>query len=828
MNCTKCSYSPYPTINLPLPNEHRPIMVIGESVTAVEARKGEVMTGPGGKILRETMSRVGLPTADKSVYWTTALKCAVPKKKNNTIKKEAILNCRTRVVEEVKRTAPRLILVCGRVALQTLTGDMSIKVTEEYGRIREYPFLPEGTQVMPVMNPGVILRSPNDYKPFLAMMQLAATIYNGGGVRDTGVTEWEVLDTEEKVKEAWKLLDRRHHAGKLPVVSYDIETTSLDYREAEFLVMGIGYDKNKAFILPREMRHLAHAFLHGIPWKCVWQHGKYDKKVMWRRKLGDVRIDHDTMYMHYVLDETSQHDLGYLSKVFLQAEEYKYKMNQNWKAVTLESYDSFFEALCERAAVDVDYTLQLTTVLMEELAKEPSLLGVYKDLIIPASNFLTRVEQNGLLIDSKYLEEMDVEYDGLVASIKQKIERLTKDFWDPELYKRQSGAKTAPIIFNPGSPKQMSWLVYDRLKLKPRIRKGKSTDKSVLTSIEPMPEIVKTVLEYRAVQKEQSTYVKGLLNARDTDGRVRTSFNLHIAATGRLTSKEPNVQNQSSAHGVGNIRQAFIAPPGYVIAEIDYSGAELRWLAFLSKCPVLMEVFQQNKNLHDETAVALFGEHYTKVDKMRAKAVNFGIPYGREAQSFVDEYGISKAEAEKMIADWLNTYHGAKKYLEWCADQVLAGNYLETPFGRRRRFGLVSRESLHSLQNQARNFAIQSSSSDLLLVSAMEMEAQLAKWGVKEVNLIHDSILLEIPADKEILQKVAKYADHIMTEMPNKLFNCPVPFKTDFEVGMDWGNQLEFDADTGMLRWWDDYTESELEVDFDAWYDSELQVKGEK
>lgn len=818
INCPRCSCKVYPALIRPIDTTHRPIMIIGESVTAAEARKGEVMTGPGGDVLRQTMTKVGLPISDDKVCYTTALACAIPKKKGGSVPKDAIANCRTRLVEEIRAVNPKLVLVCGKVALQTLTGDMGIKVTTEYGRVREYDFLPEGVQVIPIMNPGLILRSPNDYKPFLTMLQLAATIYGGGSTVDTGTSTWTVLDTEEKCLQAWKHLKRLNAEGKLPYASYDIETTSIDYRIAKFMVMGIGYEKNKTYVFPRDMQHLVHNFLENVPWKCIWQHGKYDKRVLWKLGLGNVSIDHDTMYMHYVLDETSAHDLGYLSKVFLNAEDYKYKMNQNFKAVTEETYDAFFESLCERVAVDCDYTLQLTDVLTAKLAEVPALNKLYNELLIPAANYLSRVEQNGILINAEYLENLDVKYDVLLDKIKAEIAELAEPFWDRELYMIQSKAKSAPIFFNPGSPQQMAWMVFDRLKLKPRIKKARSTNKEILKSIEPTPPLISKVLEYRTVQKEQSTYVKGILNARDDDGRVRTTFSLHIAATGRLTSKEPNVQNQPSAHGVGNIRQAFVARPGYVLAEIDYSGAELRWLAFLSKCPVLMDIFQQNKNLHNETATALFGPHYSKAEKMRAKAVNFGIPYGREYKSFMDEFNITKEEAEKMISDWLDTYYGAKEYLTWCADQVIAGRYLETPFGRRRRFGLVAKETLSALRNEARNFPIQSSSSDLLLVSGMAMEKPLLdNYNTKQLNLIHDSILLEIPADKQTLMAVGKYSNGVMTTKPVELFNCPVPFKTDFEIGPDWGNLEGFNWETGNIEIERD-DGSIFEIDFDDWW----------
>ena len=795
MGCQTCSCNVYPRyagINA----KQRDLMVIGESPTVMEVRNNICMSGAGAKVLKETMQKVGLPYTEDEVYFTTAIKCAVPKKKGQKFPKDAASQCHPILLKEIQQVNPKMILVCGATALQTLTGNDKLKITEEYGRVREYPFLP-GIKIIPIMNPGVLLHKPGDYKPFLTMMQLASTIFSGGSTVDTGETRWTVCDTADKCRDLWKRMMTLNKAGQLNYAAYDIETTGLDYRVVDFLVMGICFEKNHTYIIPRDMRTLVHNFLVNVPWKCIWQHGKYDKKVMWRRGLGDVSIDEDTMYMHYVLDETSAHDLGYLSKVYLNAEEYKYKMNQNWKSVSLETYPQYFDALCERVAVDCDYTLQLRAKF-QELLDEPEnkqLNKVYHDLLIPAANFLSRVEQNGMLIDEEYLGSLDIKYQKLLTEIMDEIHALAAPFWDPLAYQHDTGAKSAPVVFNPGSPTQMAWMVFDRLKLKPRIKKGRSTSKDILASIEDPPRLVTKVLEYRTVQKEHSTYVLGLLDARDTDGRVRSNFTLHVTATGRLSSKEPNVQNQPSAHGVGNIRKAFVARPGYVLGEIDYSGAELRWLAFLSGDEALLEIFREGRNLHTETATKMFGPHFTKQQKMIAKALNFGIAYGREAPSIADTFNISIEEAQGHIDNWFKAYPGAHRYLEWCADQVVQGNYLETPWGRRRRFGLVSQASLHSLQNEAKNFPIQSSSSDTLLYCCVKHEKEIEDMGVKIIDLIHDSVLVEIPAEAHIIKKFGKMMNKWMTDVPVELFDCPVPFKTDFEIGINWGDLggCEFD-----------------------------------
>lgn len=811
--CAKCPCAVYPQLVRPLNTVQRDIMVIGEVVTPGEARKGTVMTGTGADILKQTMIKVGMPADPDHVFYTTAVACAVPRKKGKPFPKEPMIYCRDRLLREISQVKPKFIIVLGKTAFQTLTNEFNTKITEEYGRARTYSYCGEA-QVIPVMHPALIVRAPGDYKPFLASMFLISNLYKGGSAHDTGETRWQVLDTEAKIDQALRFLPQFKR------VSADIETTGLDYRTAEFCVMGIGFAKNKVLVIPRELRHRVKEFfeLPNIRW--TWQGGKYDKKVLWRRKLGTVSIDADTMYMHYVLDETSSHDLGSLTKNFLQAAEYKYKMNQNWKAVTLESYPQFFEALCERVAVDCDYTYQLEDVLMAEIDKPENacLKKLYHELLIPASNFLSRVEQNGMLVDKDYLDEMNKKYDILIAKILDEVQEAAAPYWDRELYMEQTGAKSGPIKFNPGSPKQMAWMVFDRLKLKPRLKKGRSTDKDILKSIDTDLPLIKKVLEYRSTQKEQSTYIEGTLKARDVDGRVRSTFSLHIAATGRLTSKEPNVQNITSANGVGNVRRAHIPKKGFILGEIDYSGAELRWLAFLSRCPVMMDVFLTGRNLHTETATALYGPHFNKVQKLRAKATNFGIPYGREDKSFMDEFNMTKEEAHEMRMGWLNKYHGCRDYLQWCADQVKLGHYLETPWGRRRRFGLVTPESLHNLQNEARNFPIQSSSSDLLLHCAMQVEKPLLKnFNTRITDLIHDSMLLEMPNDAETIKAVGEYVSSVMVQAPIDLFNCDVPFKTDYEIGADWGNLVGFDTKSKQVFWEDKATDSDVYMNYDEW-----------
>ena len=795
-SCPCCDYVRLDSTKMPAIKQ-KDIMVIGDCPTAVEAARNSLMTGTAVDVLKRAMAQVGLPTDTNTVHYTTAIKCAAPKRKGKPFPKEPMRQCSENIRREITQVNPKLVLVLGKNAYTTLTGDFNVKITEKYGRAEKLDYTGDAI-IMPVMHPALIMRAPNDYKPFLASLQLAKQHYGGSGTHDTGTTTWTVLDTDTKIDKALEFL------GGLPAqyVAADIETTGLDYRTAEFTTMGICYAKNKALIIPRATRHRIQEFFDLKNLKWIWHNGMFDSKILWARNLGEMPHHEDTMYLHYMLDETSAHDLGSLTKTFLQAEEYKYKMNQEFKAVTLETYDHYYEALNERAAVDVDYTYQLFEVLHAELSKPQNrgLYICYYKLLMPAAAFLSRVMRHGIELDVEYLKAMDVEYQQRLSEILGNIERLAAPYWKPEIYMEDMGAKTAPEKFNPGSSKQMQWMVYKALKCKPRIRKGMSTGADILKSIDEDIPLIKEVLNYRKVKKEHSTYVIGLLNQVADDGRIRTNFSLHTTATGRLSSKEPNFQNIPSYFGVGNVRRAFRAKKGHVLMEVDYSGAELRVLACLSKCPTLTGIFVNRLNLHDETSRMVFGENFTKQDRMRAKALNFGVMYGRGAASLKDEFNIPLEEAQVMVDNWLNSYPGAKQYLMWCSDMVVAGKYLETPFGRRRRFGLVTPESLHALQNESRNFAIQSTSSDFLLYSAMEMEQVLwDKYQTRIVNLIHDSVLLEIPAKPEIIQAVSLEMSSKMKGMPKQLFGYEVPFESDSDLGVTWGDLSGYDNETNMV-----------------------------
>jgi DNA polymerase-1 len=241
------------------------------------------------------------------------------------------------------------------------------------------------------------------------------------------------------------------------------------------------------------------------------------------------------------------------------------------------------------------------------------------------------------------------------------------------------------------------------------------------------------------------------------------------------------------------VRNIFQAPPGHVLIEFDYSQVELRVLAVFADDTFLKKVYSDGRDLHDEVSAALFpgwdkNTLLGKEQRIRAKFLNFGIAYGRGAKSIHEEFGMPMGEAQRMIRDWFRRAPEAAQYIEECRRAPTEGRQLKTPFGRRRRFNLVTRDNLVPIQNEAVNFAIQSTASDLTLLSAIRMHDQLVKrWNAHVTNLVHDSILVEVPEDADI-EGLVDYVKETMSSLPRNILHTDVPFVVDASIGTRWGD----------------------------------------
>lgn len=793
------------------------ICIIGESPNITELRKGEFFISTGADVLKQTLTKCGVRLED--CYFTVAVPFLMSKK-NKKLSNERWEQERARLIQSIKESECSLVMPLGVLATGLLLNDKKVSVKKVLGNMLDIPELP-GVKIIPNFHPAMLIHSPGNYKVFHNVINSVAQLYKGARL-DPGTTRWFWVDTREK------LLDLIETINKLPWVAADIETSSLNTKEAQLWVLGVWVEKNKIAVIPRELILAEPELINKLfDTKCswVWHHGKYDTEVLHWRGFNKARLDHDTIYMHYCLNETNgTHGLGTCATIYLGAGEYKSKMNSEFAAITTEEdYLRKKEDLAERVAMDTDYTGQLFQIFSPRIFENENHSKLYHKLLMPGANLLRKVQMRGMKIDVPYLLQREPIYEQRIQEMTEAIQKSVEGLWDPERYKKETGAKSVSDKFKPTSVPQLKWLIYDRLNLQPKHKgaKKKGTGAEVLETIPNAPAFIHLLLDLRKIKKEYSTYVRNYLQCKDENDIVHPTFNLHITATGRLSCVEPNVQNVPSSKP--DVRRAFI-PRGKdrILMEVDYSGAELRVLAYVSGDQNLTRALVEG-DPHGELAESIFGDAYRNADpktkkllRGRAKTVNFGVAYGREAPSIAEAFNISLEEAQSYISAWANMYPKAWAYLQSCEEDVRAGRPLTTLYGRYRRFGLIHIANFHDLVNEAKNFRIQSISSDNTLLSAIKADSYLEKnYKADIINLIHDSILIDCPSDPETVQAVARYMSNTMVQLPKEEYGCTVPSKSDVDVGPNWGTLAAYNIDKQTVVY------NAVEYSYEEWITSQ-------
>lgn len=778
--------------------------MVGEAPGTNELRRGLPFVGMSGKITDDLVfKKAGLPT-DFPIFVTNAMRCRPPK---GPIKKEPLLACRQRLLDEITAYPRKLVLCLGASAFKSITGRYDLKITQERGKPLELPDM--GIDYLfPTIHPAFVLRGSGNYKVLKSDILYAVSLLTGGSVKDAGDTSWVDVQTDVQLLEAIAEIKQAREIG------LDIETdgpaSGYSPRMDNVLIISIAYLKNKVFCFPPKYFYALEEILSDVNITQVWQNGKFDNPFL--HKLGlSARLDEDVMLRHYALypEMSGTHSLGAEAGNDLGARLYKKDVKDFMEPG--KGFSSIpWPQLCERNAKDADYALQLLPIYRERMSKKRGLEELYQRTFLPAARFLIGVEDRGVWVNRETIGELKVELEAEIDAVMDRIDEmlaqpwnLDQKIWEPAEYvkwlkwqydngyrkQRPSGKK--PKFFNPGSHEQGKYILYERLGLRPA--KGFKMDygEDSLVTMQGKHPIISLFLKFKELDKQISTYVNGFLKRIEPDDRVHSTFLIHGTVNGRLSSRKPSLQN---VPGNPKIKQIVQAPKRRIFMELDYQGAELRTLAHLSGDKGLMKVFLEGRNLHDEVAIARYGKGYTRDQYLRAKAVNFGIAYGRENRSLALEFDVSEAEAQTWIDSWAELYPDAWAWLEKQAHLPLEGKTLVTPLGRRRSFGLVTRETMKATMNEARGFKPQSLASDNTLHSAIEMEPLIEPLDAYIVNLVHDSILIELPNNKRIAKEVYRIAKETMEAMPNKLLGTIVPFPVDVKVGKRWGKLSEWDG----------------------------------
>lgn len=796
--------------------EDSPFVIVGESPGSNELSKGYPFVGMLGEMLDHVLTEVGWTKEDPEPYILNALQC-FPRNKEPSLMVTATKCCAYRLNQQITAHPRKVILALGNSAAWSLTGYYDIKITQQRGKL--FPHVGSELGTVITMHPVYILRNSVAYGPWKKDIGYAVALAKG---EDPKAGLWAPpLWTTIKDRSEYEDLVNRMEAATY--IAGDIETggrdelgtpTGLHFQKGHILMLGITSDLSggrHVDVIPGKIiwdnEDLTHRLL-GNKAKWIWQNGKFDVKFFRYEGIHEARVDHDTMLLSYSLNENKGHDLDQIAWDWIGAPKHKHAVDDWFTQMRIpkgkRDYADVPRALLTQyAAYDLSKTYHVFFKLHEAVMADANTKKLYERTLLPASELLTHVEMKGLKLDPVRVQEND-----LVL-----LDRLIVPTNNIQKYARQH----LGMDINIGSYQQLQKLLYNRMKLGVV---GSSTDDDALTKIQRRfnHPIVLDLKAWRKIAKARNTYVKNALSWPGLDDRVHVSFKIHGTSTGRLASGDPtNIQNWPRD---AQIRGQFIAAEGYILVECDLNQAELRCLALMSGDPTLLEIYTRNEeSIHHITSLAMFGPNYTDDEKMRAKAVNFGIVYGRSAPSLAEEFNISVREAEEYIKIWFARFPVARDFIEKCRRGPAEQRTLITNFGRKKRWGAVTWETEQNLANEAANFPHQSTAHDITLHAGIETQPVVKRlWNADIVNEIHDALYFEVPNDPDIYGPLIAYVQHVMQRVPRDWGLTKVPFLAEAKVGVRWGakrNAYELgERDEGKLaEYMTDFKPSEAHVE---------------
>lgn len=757
------------------------VAVISRSPGWYEAQKGRPFAGQSGQLLDALLE--GYDHKRSKTRVTNVVMCECEE-----VPLAAMNACRPRLLAEVAEA--QTIIACGAEAALATTGHKEVVKRRGY----DHEPVPDmaGKRVIVTYNPAAAIRNDAVWPDIVRDFKLALAPVRGE--LPTGV----VITSRPAAEKALTSMPVGRYGIDLETVPGRPGGSGLDH-DALIASIAFGYrkpDGRLTFVaiggdFLKEIEWL-HRYLRPVienrAMQWIWWNGKFDCKVL-RHKDIDPHLTDDGMAASYSLDERQgSHSLEYRCAETLGWPDYEPERVKRGKK---DGHFDDLEELCWYNGVDAAGTINLHEELWPQVEDE-EVTRPYRDLLLPASDVLADVERHGALLDAERAKTV------LESEIK------------PYLVTRiEKAERIIGRAINLNSPKQISELIYDEWGIKsPGMNKKvkKSTDAPTLDAwLESIdyPDIyniqthdqvqfLQNLLDFRTWEKLRGTYFEGLLKRQWPSGRVHTNFKWHGTETGRLSGEQPNLQNQTRPDPnevKPNVRQLFIAPPERVILQADYSQAELRVAAVLSADSHLQQVYRDGRDLHSEVATDLIGPNFNKEDRVKAKAVNFGILFGQTPHGFAKLNKTTLKEAERWHSGWWMNFPGVAYWVDSVQRTIREEMQLQSVFGRKRRFHLLTKQNIdHSLRAGV-NFMIQSPASDLCLWSMIQVHYALRERGWLDrahiIITVHDSIVLEVAV--ELWREVAALVKDIMESAPKQTLGWDFPFVADISVGQNWG-----------------------------------------
>ncbi len=628
------------------------------------------------------------------------------------------------------------------------------------------------------------LYSQFEFKTWLAeLLGEDAGDSESGGAPPSGTTYETVL--EERQLERW--LERLQQAE---LFAFDTETTSLDYMLAEIVGVSFAVEPGHAAYVP-----VAHEYA-GVPQQLsreyvlealrplledpgrpkVGQNLKYDMSVLARHGVELRGIRFDTMLESYVLDSTAtRHDMDSLALKYLSHRTIHYEEIAGKGSKQLRFDEIPLETAAPYAAEDADVTLRLHEALWPRLTSKGRLQRLFEEVEVPLVPVLSRMERTGVVVDRDMLSRQSEELATRMVAIEAETRELAGE------------------AFNLGSPKQIQRILFEKMELPviAKTPKGQpSTAESVLQELALDYPLPKLILEYRGLSKLKSTYTDALpARINPSTGRVHTSYHQAVAATGRLSSSEPNLQNIPVRTPEGRrIRKAFIAPPGYRLLAADYSQIELRIMAHLSNDERLLAAFESGLDIHRATAAEVFNavpEEVTPEQRRSAKAINFGLIYGMSAFGLARQLGIERDAAQAYVDLYFARYPGVKAFMDRTRAQARQVGYVETVFGRRLYLPEINSRNAQRRQYAERtaiNAPMQGTAADVIKRAMLRLDRWLCEDSAdaRMTMQVHDELVFEVQED--VLETAAETIQRHMSAAAD----LAVPLVVEVGVGGDW------------------------------------------
>lgn len=740
----------------------------------------------------------------KDVMLTNVVLCEPD---GNKVPPAAIKACAPRLHKELSGIS--LVIAAGSEAVNLICGRGSID------RYRGYRIEQNGRTVVATNNPALAVRDdsvfPNLKKDFKRAFN------------PNPPAPFPSIEVVESRKDAIELIAELR-SNKTGEIAADIESRGGLTHRATLISIQFSYDGTHAYVLgEREglfedenfIRDHLRSLLESEHHSFIWHNGKFDTKIL-RHTYGiKARVDHDTILLSYALDERSGGDdaIGIHGLEYLLMEEFGWP-NYTPPAVTrakktgvVEDYDEFYTY----AGNDVGGTKSLFD-LYYPMAAADGVLGFYNEILIPATNnLLIPAELHGITYD------VDRAADLYEFQVKPELVDLTDKMrtWvdKPEL--------------NPNSPKQMSAILYDDWGITHEMRKRPDKDNSVddsarkeiladrfsvrrstvtervgnVVTAKEAPDLAERKAHYKGfvelydrsqqLAKQASTYLIGLIaNAEaDEERRIYTDLLLFGTNSGRLSSRRPNLQNITRPkEGIPNIRTLFRASPGRSIVNADFSQAELRCIAEFSHDPLLWAIYQEGRDLHSECAERFYGADFTKHNRDVAKNVNFGVFFRQTAATFQEKHDIPESEAQLYI-DWVwKTFTGVGTWEKAVETEIHTKGTLTSPFGRKRRFHLLTDYNKSAVYREGINFYPQTTANDLTLTSAIIIADNIDSARAVIVLTVHDSILGDV--EDNYVDEYGVICKQVMESRAKDALGWELPFKADMQIGPSWGEAI--------------------------------------